>query len=125
VTRDQPLLELPPNVNLLKVYSDFLQYLHIQTRRYLRETTGSDPWLEPSNQAEVILTHPNGWNVIQQRFLQKAVIAAELVPAHAVKTRLHFLEESEASASFCMSTNPALAAATTVRCSDSIAFYIC
>lgn len=94
-----PIPELPFNVDLLKIYSDFLRYLYNHTRRYLRESIGSDPWLELGNQAEIILTHPNCWNVIQQRFLRKAVIAAELIPANAVKTRLHFFEESEVSTS--------------------------
>jgi hypothetical protein len=100
---------------MLKVYSNFLRFLFDHTRSYLREHTGSDPWLEIGNQAEVILTHPNGWNVIQQRFLQKAVIAAGLMPENAVKTRLHFLEESEASTSFCMSIHSALVHSLAVR----------
>ena len=42
--RDNPPLELPPNVDLLKVYSDFLRYLFTHTQTYLRECTDSDPW---------------------------------------------------------------------------------
>jgi len=111
-----PLKELPPNVDLLKVYSDFLRYLCCHTRNYLRETFIPDPWAELGDQVELILTHPNGWNVIQQRFLQKAVVAAELIPANAVKTRLHFLEESEASTSFCMAVHTELADNIQVGC---------
>ena len=99
----------------MKVYSDFLRYLFTRTQTYLRDRTDSDPWLELGDQAEVILTHPNGWNIIQQRFLQKAVVTAELIPANEIQARLHFLEEGEAAASFCMSMHTALAASITVR----------
>jgi len=74
--------------------------------------------VELGDQVELILTHPNGWNVIQQRFLQKAVVAAELIPASAVKTRLHFLEESEASTSFCMAVRAELADSIQVRSNE-------
>jgi hypothetical protein len=114
LVKANPILALPPNVDLLKVYSNFLRYLFDHTRTYLCEHTGSDPWLELGNQFEVILTHPNDWNVIQQRFLEKAVIAAELIPANAVKTRLHFLKESLASIS-ALSIHTALADSLAVR----------
>jgi len=99
----------------LKVYSDFLRYLFTHTQTYLRDRTDSDPRLELGDQAEVILTHPNGWDIMQQRFLQKAVVAAELIPANEIQTRLHFLEEGEAATSFCMSIHTALAGSITVR----------
>lgn len=108
LTRRFPL-ELPPKVGLQKIYSDFLRYILCHTRKYLCEATGSDPWLEQGDQAEVILTHPSAWGPNQQQFLQKAVIAAELIPADAVETRLHFLEEIEASMSFCVSMHTTLA----------------
>jgi len=97
----------------LKVYSDFLRYLFTHTQTYLRDRTDSDPRLELGDQAEVILTHPNGWDIMQQRFLQKAVVAAELIPANEIQTRLHFLEEGEAATSFCMSIHTALAGSIT------------
>ena len=104
-----PVPELPFNVDLLKIYSDFLRFLFDHTRTHLELEHGSGPWLELGNQAEIILTHPNCWNESQQLFLRKAVIAAELVPANAVETRLHFFGESEAFASSLIFGNPALA----------------
>lgn len=62
-----------------------------------------------AEKAEIVLSHPNRWGENQQKFLQKAAVAAGLVSETGVSERLIFIEEGEASASFCMSTNEAVA----------------
>jgi hypothetical protein len=107
--------DLPHDINLLKVYTDYLSYLFAHTRQYLNDYSGLDLWSEHGSKAKIVLTHPHGCGVIQQQFLQRAAIAAGLVPARAIQTRLVFLRESEASMSFCMAKNPTLAANLPVR----------
>jgi hypothetical protein len=102
------------DIPLKRIYADFLTYLLAQTRRHLRDCTGSDPWPEMAEQTEIVLSHPNRWGESQQKFLQQAVIAAGLVSEKGASERLVFIEEGEASASFCMSTNNAMAAKMTV-----------
>jgi hypothetical protein len=63
-------------IPLKKIYADFLSYLLTQTRRHLKDSTGSDPWPEMAEKAEIVLSHPNRWGESQQKFLQKAAIAA-------------------------------------------------
>lgn len=91
-----------------------MSYLLAQTRRHLRDCTGSDPWPDMAEQTEIVLTHPNRWGENQQKFLQQAAITAGLVSEKGASERLVFIEEGEASASFCMSTNSAMAAKMTV-----------
>ena len=101
-------------IPLNKIYTDFLSYLLAQTRRHLRDSTGSDPWPEMAERAEIVLSHPNRWGESQQKFLQNAAIAAGLVSGEGAAERLVFIEEGEASASFCMSTNVTMASRLTV-----------
>jgi len=101
---------LPRNVDLRKAYADYLSYLLAHTRHYLLEYSGLDLWSQHGNEAEVLFTHPDDWGVPQQHLFRSAAIAAGLIPEHAAQTRLLFLEESEASLSFCMATNPELVA---------------
>lgn len=105
------------------MYTQFLSYLLAHTRTYLRDITASDPWENYGRQAHIILPHPTGWGADQQSFLQDAVVAAGLLPRDAVRTRLHFVEEGEASMTFCMATQAALAEQLTVS-SRSGAIYL-
>jgi len=74
-----------------------------------------------AEKAEIVLSHPNRWGESQQKFLQKAAIAAGLVSEKGAAERLVFIEEGEASASFCMSTNATMAS----RLTPGSKFVIC
>ena len=55
------------------------------------------------NNIEFILTHPNGWEGLQQQQIRRAAETAGLVPSgneHA--SRIHLLTEGEASLHFCV-----------------------
>jgi len=77
-----------------------------------------------AERAEIVLSHPNRWGESQQKFLQKAAIAAGLVSEKGAAERLVFIEEGEASASFCMSTNATMAARLTVSGLHSYAVFV-
>lgn len=98
------------------MYTDFLVYLLDQTRRHLKEVTGSDPWPAMQGRAEILLTHPNRWGVPEQQFLEKAAVAAGLVSLKDASQRLKFAEESEAAASYCLPTSPAVKSRMKVHC---------
>lgn len=103
-------------MGIVKVYTDYLSFLLSQTRRHLRDITGVDPWLELHSQAEIVLTHPNSWRSYQQQCIFEAAVAAGLLTDDGF-SRLSFFEEGEASATFCMATQTAVASQIQVRSS--------
>lgn len=108
-TNNLRLKGLPGNLTLFTVYVDFIKYILAHTRQHLKDYIGVDPWIQFGRQAQIVLTHPNRWGVEQQKFLQRVAIAAGLITQSGL-SRLAFVEEGEASASYCLSTNPTLAA---------------
>lgn len=97
------LSDLPPNVRLEDVYSDFFSYIIRHTREHLKADTGNDPW---SSDVEIILAHPNKWGKHEQDFLLTAMISADVISDNdAAKSRVYFVEEAEASARYCVSTS--------------------
>lgn len=94
---------LPPNVTLSTIYVDFIKYLLEHTANRLLESTGSDLWRQYGADAEVILTHPNLWGAEQQQFLRSAAIGAGLISKERSVSNLHFIEEAEAAARYCVS----------------------
>lgn len=79
-----------------------MAYLLRQTRQYLKDCSGSDVWQRLGPMAKVVFTHPNGWGILQQKSLQQAAIAAGLVSRDSLNTRLFFVEEGEAAATYCV-----------------------
>ena len=80
-----------------------MSYVLDHTRTQLRDNVGKDPW---TDDAEIILAHPNGWGKLEQDFLLEAAVDAGLIPNTklARSTQIHFVEEAEASARYCIST---------------------
>ncbi|KAF8317145.1 hypothetical protein DL93DRAFT_2165803 [Clavulina sp. PMI_390] len=77
----------------------------LQTRaQYL----GFDPWITAREDATIVLSHPNKWRAAQQLILRQAAIAAGLVTPRDVTSRLHFVEEAEAAASFALLEHPGM-----------------
>lgn len=99
---------LPPQVELSTIYVDFIKYLLEHTASRLVESTGADLWRQYGADAEVILTHPNLWGPAQQDFLRNAAIEAGLISRERAVTNLHFIEEAEAAARYCVSRYSAL-----------------
>ncbi|KAL1941029.1 hypothetical protein VTO73DRAFT_7665 [Trametes versicolor] len=101
--RDLP--PLPEGKGVLDVFADFTRYLYECTQRYIKEThaNGESLWSSVEDHIEFVLSHPNGWEGLQQGKMRQAAIMAGLVPdtpdGHA---RVHFVTEGEASLHFCI-----------------------
>ncbi|KAF8317131.1 hypothetical protein DL93DRAFT_590225 [Clavulina sp. PMI_390] len=93
---------------LIRLYADYLRYLLNHTRNHLKRYLGFDPWAVVRDSATIVLSHPNKWGSDQQVILRQAAIAAGLISPRDVASRLHFVEEAEAAASFALLKHPGL-----------------
>ena len=101
--RDLP--PLPPDLTAVDVLADFLGYLFACTRRYICEThsSGESFWDSVQDQIVFVLSHPNGWEGLQQSKMRRAAVAAGLVPDTSEgRSRVRFVTEGEASLNFCV-----------------------
>ena len=74
-------------------------------RTYIQEShaNGKDLWTSVEDKIQFILTHPNGWEGIQQTQIRNACVGAGLVPdATAGRLRIAFVTEGEASLHFAI-----------------------
>ncbi|KAF8317129.1 hypothetical protein DL93DRAFT_590002 [Clavulina sp. PMI_390] len=94
------------SIPITRLYADYLRFLLNHTRSHLTGYCGFDPWVLTRNDATIVFSHPNKWNSEQQLILRQAAIAAGLVSPRDVTSRLHFVEEAEAAASFALMTEP-------------------
>ncbi|TFK64289.1 hypothetical protein BDN72DRAFT_881586 [Pluteus cervinus] len=96
---------LPPGKTVIMVLADFLTYLFTCTKTYIIEsnTNGPELWSSVEDTIEYVLTHPNGWEGVQQSQMREAAVQANLVPDFAAAlARIHFVTEGEASLHFCL-----------------------
>ena len=82
-----------------------MRYLFTCARKYITEShaSGASLWRSLENTIEFIITHPNGWEGLQQQQIRQAAVTAEFIPSgdeHA--NRIHLLTEGEASLQFCV-----------------------
>ncbi|KAF8299296.1 hypothetical protein DL93DRAFT_2233927, partial [Clavulina sp. PMI_390] len=96
------------SIPLSRLYADYLRYLLNHTRLHLKQYFGYDPWTVARDDATVILAHPNNWRSAQQRILQQAAVDAGIVTSRDVTSKLHFVAEAEAAASFALLVYPNL-----------------
>ena len=96
---------LPLGKTVVSVFADFLSYLFSCAKRYICEThaSGESLWDSVENRIDFVLSHPNGWEGLQQGKMRQAAIAAGLIPdSLAGHGRVHFVTEGEASLNFCI-----------------------
>lgn len=99
--------QLPSKKTAVQVFSDFLAYLFKCTKEYIIEAraNGASLWDSVQDSVEVVLTHPNGWEGLQQGKMRDAAILAGIIAdtpeGHA---RVHFVSEGEASLHYCIDT---------------------
>ncbi|KAJ3840341.1 hypothetical protein F5878DRAFT_73983 [Lentinula raphanica] len=93
---------LPNNKTPLVVFSDFLRYLYECIKSCIRKTIGDLVWHSVQNNIDFILSHPNGWEIIQQAQMRQAAIIAGLVSKEESQERVHFVTEGEATLHFCI-----------------------
>ncbi|KAM5545534.1 hypothetical protein V8D89_000572 [Ganoderma adspersum] len=101
---------LPPRKTVVDIFADFLRYLFACTRRHISEVqhNGESLWNSVKDRIEFVLSHPNGWEGLQQGKMRQAAIIAGLVPdATAGQSRVHFVTEGEASLNFCINNKVA------------------
>ena len=94
---------LPLNKTVTEVLGDFLKYLFECASSYIQDThaNGPDLWASVEKDIDYVLSHPNGWEGIQQTQMRQAAVQAGLIPdttkGHA---RISFVTEGEASLHF-------------------------
>ncbi|KAI0708756.1 hypothetical protein C8T65DRAFT_650008 [Cerioporus squamosus] len=96
---------LPSGKTVVDVFADFLRYLFACAQDYIREThaNGDSLWTSLEDRIEIILSHPNGWEGLQQGKMRQAAVKGGLVPnTSAGHARVHFVTEGEASLNFCI-----------------------
>ncbi|KAF8554802.1 hypothetical protein OG21DRAFT_1522180 [Imleria badia] len=103
--KDEDIPPLPHGKSAVQVLGDFMRYLFTCARNYITEShaSGASMWRSMENNIEFILTHPNGWEGLQQQQIRRAAEIAGLIPSgdeHA--SRIHLLTEGEASLYFCV-----------------------
>ncbi|KAJ3971068.1 hypothetical protein EV361DRAFT_243889 [Lentinula raphanica] len=93
---------LPDNKTALMVFSDFLRYLYECTKSCIRKMIGDLVCTSVQHNIDFILSHPNGWEIIQQAQMREAAILAGLVSKDESHDRVHFVTEGEATLHFCI-----------------------
>ncbi|PSR75177.1 hypothetical protein PHLCEN_2v9267 [Hermanssonia centrifuga] len=97
---DSKLQPLPLGKDVVDVFADFLKYLFDCAKKFIIEThpNGGSLWGSVADRIEFVLSHPNGWEGLQQGKMRQAAIAAGLIPNTAAsQARLNFVTEGEAS----------------------------
>lgn len=100
------LCPLPPNADVgTTIFPDFLRYLFNCAKSYIIESHVNGPalWNSAVDRIDVVLSHPNGWEGLQQAKMREAAVSAGLIPdtpdGHA---RVRFVTEGEASMHYCI-----------------------
>ncbi|KAF9026682.1 hypothetical protein BDP27DRAFT_1437443 [Rhodocollybia butyracea] len=96
---------LPPKKSVIEVYADFLRYLLSCVKSFIEETVlpgGISFWTSVQNRIIFVLSHPNGWEGLQQSYMRQAAVLAGLVSNINDQDRIHFVTEGEASLHFCV-----------------------
>lgn len=102
--RKGDLRPLPPNKTVVQVFGDFLAYLFQCAKQYVVDThpNGASLWASVEQRIEFVLSHPNGWEGVQQGKMRQAAVHAKLFPdTPAGHARVHFVSEGEASLLYC------------------------
>lgn len=101
---DQDIPSLPKNKTAVGVFADFMRYLFRCARTYIEETHtgGHDLWQSFDGHIDFLLSHPNGWDGVQQHHMRQAAVLAALIPDNqGGQDRLQFVSEGEACLHFC------------------------
>lgn len=96
---------LPLGHTVVQVFGDFLAYLFRCAKKFITEThpNGNSLWNSLDDRIDFVLSHPNGWEGLQQGKMRQAAIHAGLVPdSDAGHSRVHFVTEGEASLHYCI-----------------------
>ncbi|KAF9047780.1 hypothetical protein BJ165DRAFT_1468128 [Panaeolus papilionaceus] len=104
-TLSKTLPALPRNKLPVEIFGDFLRYLLQCTKNYIRDShaNGIQLWDTLAGDCHYVLSHPNGWEGIQQTQIRKAAVMGGLVPdTDKGASRISFVTEGEASLHFAI-----------------------
>lgn len=99
------LSRLPHDKTAVHVFGDFLAYLYLCTRNFIKDThaNGVALWNAVEHNIQIILTHPNGWEGAQQTKMRRAAVYGGLITdTNESKARIRFVTEGEASLHACI-----------------------
>ncbi|KAK0434130.1 hypothetical protein EV421DRAFT_1356533 [Armillaria borealis] len=102
---NEAIAPLPPGKDIVEVFGDFYAYLVDCTLTFIQEShqNGADLLRSVQDRIEFILSHPNGWEGVQQKKLRRAAVFAGLIPDDDKgHEKIHFVTEGEASLHFCI-----------------------
>ena len=105
LTEKRQIPPLPLNKTVVDIFADFLQYLFQCSSEYLQDThaNGGALWASVKDHIHFVLSHPNGWEGMEQTQMRYAAVKAGLIPdtveGHG---RLSFVTEGEASLHFAI-----------------------
>lgn len=108
--------KLPRDKSVITILADFLRYLLKCTKAYIEGTDTTNVgtlWSSFGDRVHFVLTHPNGWEGIQQQYMRKAAVLADLITDDmAGQSRISFVTEGEASLHFAIRNGISLEALT-------------
>lgn len=95
---------LPQSVTLKTIYTDFMRYLLVQTRKFFEGSVPNGPiiWNRIQDQLVVVIGTPNGWDISQQSFLRTVAISSGWVDKRNAAARITFVTEGEASVHYSL-----------------------
>ncbi|THV07338.1 hypothetical protein K435DRAFT_815567 [Dendrothele bispora CBS 962.96] len=96
---------LPCEKTAVHVFGDFLSYLFLCTRSFIVDThaNGASLWKTVEHEIQFVLSHPNGWEGVQQTKMRRAAVYGGLIPdTNEGKARIRFVTEGEASLHACV-----------------------
>lgn len=94
---------LPKGMSVVEVFGDFMWYLLDCARIFIVQShaSGESLWNSVKDNLDVILSHPSGWEGIEQTKMREAAVHAGVFPDISSEC-LHFVTEGEASVNYCV-----------------------
>jgi len=99
---------LPLGKTAVEVIADFLRYAFECTKTSIKQRHSSGAAILESVEGQIhfVLTHPNGYEGIQQARMREAVVLAGLVPDEEVaESHISLVTEGEASLHYCIQSD--------------------
>lgn len=96
---------LPNGKTVIQIFADYLRYLFDCTCTYIKDThfNGDTLLATLRHRIDYVLSHPNGWEGLQQYQMREAAVLAGLIPSTPEGlSRITFVTEGEASLHFAI-----------------------
>jgi len=96
---------LPRNKTAVEVFADYLRYIYACAATFIQDNNleGADLWKALKDDADIVLSHPNGWEGPQQGKMRQAAVLAGIIPDTTEgHERITFVREGEASLHFAV-----------------------